>query len=269
MIEAVPVEDPIATEIDAGTVDDVEEELRVTVTALLLGTAFNVTVTVVAAPPTNVEGDRLTDTTVNGVTARAAVLDVLFDVAVMVVEVEVVTTKCVTVNVAVVAPAGTVTEAATVAAEVDELLRVTTLPLGPAGLLRVTVPVIVTLQPPTTVEDDKARLDTVAAVIVSVEVTDALPIVAVMVALAFADTATVVTVKVPVLAPAAIVTDAGTVALVLLDLSDTTNPPVGAMLLIVTEPVDVDPPSTDVGETVTLLTVGAVIAKEAVDELVP
>jgi hypothetical protein len=61
-------------------------------------------------------------------------------------------------------------------------------------------------------------------------------------------TATVVTVNVALVAPAATVTLVGTVATeVLLLLSVTTAPPVGAALLNVTVPVDVAPPVTELG----------------------
>lgn len=157
----------------------------------------------------------------------------------------------------------------TVAAEVAELVRLTTAPLGPAALVKFTVPVIVTLHPPTTVEDDMVTLDTVAAVIVNVAVAETEPSVAVTVELVFAETAAVVTVNVAVLEPAATVTEAGNVALVLLDLRLTTVPPVGATLLKVTVPVEDTPPATEVGLRVAELSVGAVIARLAVAELDP
>jgi|SRR5271157_4819555 len=60
-------------------------------------------------------------------------------------------------------------------------------------------------------------------------------------------TAVVVTVKVAVVAPAATVTLAGTVAEALLLPSVTAAPPVGAALLKVTVPVEEAPPVTVVG----------------------
>ena len=57
------------------------------------------------------------------------------------------------------------------------------------------------------------------------------------------------TVNVAVVAPAATVTDAGTVALVELELKVTAMPPEGAAPLSVTVPVELVPPRTDVGET--------------------
>ena len=54
------------------------------------------------------------------------------------------------VNVAVVAPAGTVTDAGTLAADAFELERVTTVPPAGATAFRVTVPVTTVVEPPFT-----------------------------------------------------------------------------------------------------------------------
>lgn len=269
--ENVPVEAPAAIVIDAGTVADVEVDERVTVMApvVVLGVAFKVTVAVEDAPPTNVAGESAMLVMAKGLTVNAAVLLAPLKAAVIVVEVDAVTTLCVTVKVAVVAPAATVTDVGTVPAAVAELVNVTTFPLGPAALLRVTVPVIVTLLPPTTVEDERVTPETLAGDSVSVAVLEPEPIAAVIVALELADTAFVATVKVAVVAPAATVTEAGKVALVLLEVSVTTWPPVGAGPVKVTVPVDDAPPTKDVGERATLLTAGDVMVSIAVEELEP
>jgi hypothetical protein len=159
------------------------------------------------------------------------------------------------VKVAVVAPAATVTEVGTVAAVVEELFRVTTLPPEPAAPFSVTVPVTVTLLPPTTVVDESVTLERLAGCIVREAVVDAVPRVAVIVALELEDTATVVIVKVAVLEPEATVTVDGIVALVLLELKLTAVPPVGAAVLRVTVPVKDVPPTTDAELRVTELTV--------------
>ena len=74
---------------------------------------------------------------------------------------------------------------------------------------------------------------------------------AVMVAVVAAVTAAVVAVNVALLAPAATVTLAGTVAAALLD-SDTTAPPAGAALVSVTVPVEEAPPVTLLGLSATV-----------------
>ena len=96
------------------------------------------------------------------------------------------------------------------------------------------------------------------ALTVRVAVLVEVPMAAVMTGLALAATGIVVTGNVVDVCPAAIVTEAGTVAAaVTLDVRFTVVPPVGAGPLIVTEPVDPVPPVTAVGLRVTPLTVGA------------
>jgi hypothetical protein len=77
-----------------------------------------------------------------------------------------------------------------------------------------------------------------------------------MVAVVFAATARVLMVNVALVAPAGIVTEAGTVAEPLLLVKATLNPPVGAAEAIVAVPVDEVPPTTVVGETVIELRLG-------------
>ena len=75
-----------------------------------------------------------------------------------------------------------------------------------------------------------------------------------MVTEVFAATGVVVTVNVTEVAPAATVTIAGTcAAAVLLLVSTTTAPPVGAAWVNVTVPADEVPPTTEVGFRVTVL----------------
>ena len=89
--------------------------------------------------------------------------------------------------------------------------------------------------------------------------------VAVIVTEAFVATGLVVTVNVAVVAFAATVTLAGTwaAAVLLLD-SVTTAPPDGARPFNVTVPVEEDPPTTEVGLTLTVLRLAAVTVKVAV-----
>ncbi|HWD38581.1 MAG TPA: hypothetical protein VG944_07010 [Fimbriimonas sp.] len=185
----------------------------------------------------------------------------LFAVAVTVTVVAEATGTVVTVKVALVAPATTVTEAGVVAAEESSESDTTKPPVG-AGPEITTVPVEDV--PPVTVVGLILNDETVGAVIVSVAVLEAPLAVAVIVAEVLLATAVVLTVNVAVEAPAATVTEAGTVADPELLLRLTTMPPVGAAELIVTVPVEVDPPTTDVGETVTPVTAGGVIVSVAV-----
>ena len=86
-------------------------------------------------------------------------------------------------------------------------------------------------------------------------------------AVAVEATGIVETVKVAEVAPAATVTVAGTVALALLLDNDTTSPPTGAALPMVTVPVELEPPTTEVGFTLTAVTRGAVTVSDAVLEI--
>ncbi len=86
-----------------------------------------------------------------------------------------------------------------------------------------------------------------AGLMVSVAVLTEPSAVAVIVAEVEVDTATVVTVNVVLVAPAAIVTEAGTVALELLELKLTVTPPDPAALGRLTVPVEEFPPATVVG----------------------
>jgi len=138
-----------------------------------------------------------------------------------------------TVKVAVFDPAATVTEVGTVALLLLDP-KATEVPPGPAAPLNVTVPVEEV--PPTTEVGDTLTLDRVAGVIVSVAVKLTVAKVAVIVAEVELETANVLIVNVAVVAPAATVTLAGTVALPVLEARPTTIPPVGAAPLIVTVP---------------------------------
>jgi len=78
----------------------------------------------------------------------------------------------------------------------------------------------------------------------------------VIVAVVLAATARVLIVKVALVAPPGIVTDAGTVAEAVLLLSATVKPAVGAAEAIVAVPVDEVPPTTVLGEMVIELRLG-------------
>ena len=192
---------------------------------------------------------------------KTAVLVVPLRDAEIVAEVVVVTDVVVTVNVAVVAPAATVTVAGTDAlVELDE--RDTTVPLGPAGPVRVIVPVDVA--PPVTVLGANVTLVRVAAVIVRLADLVVPLNTPDIEAVADAETAEVLTVKVALVAPPGTVTVAGTVAFELLDESVTTMPSGPAAPVRVTVPVDELPPITEVGETARLLIDAGLIVSVAV-----
>jgi hypothetical protein len=184
---------------------------------------------------------------VAGFTVSNVVLVVPPYEAEMVTGVAAVTALVVTVNIALVAPAATVTLAGTVAA--DALLeRATTAPPLGAAPLSVTVPV--DGDPPFTVAGFSATEDSATAVAGSTvsNVVLVVPLYeAEMVTGVAAVTALVVTVNVVLVAPAATVTLAGTVAADALLERATTAPPLGAAPLSVTVPVDDAPPLTLVG----------------------
>ena len=195
-------------------------------------------------------------------TVSVAVRDTPPNEPVMIAEVEVITEVVVTVKVVLVAPAATVTLAGTVA--VAALLEsVTTAPPAGAAALKVAVPV--EKLPPTTLVGFSASVLRLAGggtgVTVSVAVRDTPPNEPVMIAEVEVITEVVATVKVVLVAPAATVTLAGTLAAaVLLLVSVTTAPPAGAAALKVAVPVEKLPPTTLVGFTDTadkLAAVGA------------
>ena len=145
---------------------------------------------------------------------------------------------------AVVAPAATVTEEGTVAEE-RLLVRVTVLPPLGAAPLSVTVPV--ELVPPVTVVGLSANPVKVTAtgLMVNGAVFVTEPRLAVIVAVVTDDTKVVEAVNEALVAPAEMNTDDGTVALELLDESETLAPPDGAAAVSDTVPVELVPPVTD------------------------
>src|SRR5579864_5437166 len=162
------------------------------------------------------------------------------------------------VKLALVCPADTVTLDGTVATDVLLLESVTAAPPEGAAAVRVTVPV--ELFPPLTlvglsVSDESVTLP-LAGVMVSEACFELLPSVAVITAVVVVVTELVFTVNVAEVEPAATVALLGTVAEGLLLLKLTTEPPEGAAEVSVTVPVELLPPTTLVGLSVTEDTVG-------------
>lgn len=258
---------PAGTVTLAGTAAETLELVSVTTTPPAGAAPLRITVPVTPAPPTTDAGFTVTDLSETdaaaGFTVSAAVFETPPLVAVIVTAVTAVTVDVVTVNVAVVAPAATVTEAGTVAATLLDA-SVTTMPPAGAADNKVTVPVLDV--PPVTDVGFKATVLSTGAVIPRDADWLIAPFVAVIVLAVFAATAVVVTVKVAVVEPAATVTLDGTVAVALLDASVTTKPPAGAAADSVTVPVLEAPPATDVGFNVTDVSDAAVIVRLAVWE---
>jgi hypothetical protein len=163
-----------------------------------------------------------------------------------------------TVNVADVEPAETVTELGTVTFDQLEANPTTEPPAG-AGELIVTVPC--EEDPPATVDGEREMPVSVRGVIVRVAGSVAVPKVAMIVAETVLDTVEVEIVNVAALAPAETVTWAGTVALELLDDRITEAPPGPAGPFSVTVPTELFPPLTEGGASTRLVRVAALTVR--------
>jgi len=157
-------------------------------------------------------------------------------------------------NVAVVLPAGTVTEAGTETPLVLEA-KLTTAPPEGAATSIVTVPVAVA--PPITDEGEKDRDTGTGGVSAKVAAAELSGVEAVIVTLTPDDTDDVAILNVAELAPCGTVTDAGVEADGLLDLRATTKPPFPACPLRVTVPTEPKPPTTVDGASDKLVGEGA------------
>ena len=243
----VPVEAPAATVTVAGTVALVELELRDTDVPPVGALPVRVTVPVEDVPPWTEVGETATVETAGEFTVRVAVAVAPPNAAVITGDDVADTGVVFTVNVAVLEPAATVTVAGTVAVVRLEL-RLTTAPPEAALAFRVTVPVEVV--PPVTAVGFSETLATAIGLMVRVAFTEPDPVLALMVAVVEEATVDVETVNVAVLDPAGTVTEPGTVADGLVEIKLMTAPPVPALAVSVTVPVEVAPPTTVVGESV-------------------
>jgi hypothetical protein len=161
-------------------------------------------------------------------------------------------------------PAGTVTFVGTVAAGC-ELVKLIESP--PAGALPLIVTSPVALRPPWTLIGETVRPVMPGGLITKDAPREVGIRSAVIAALVCVATGWVATVKLPVVAPAGIVTEAGAVAAVWLLLSAIVIPPDGAASAIVTVPVDVAPPNSPEGLRVRLVRAGGSSVRVALEEL--
>ena len=168
VIANVAVVAPAGTVTETGTLAETLELVSVTTTPPAGAAPLRVTVPVTPAPPTTDAGLTVTDVSETdaaaGFTVSAAVLETTPLVAVIVTAVTAVTVVVVTLNVAVVAPAATVTDTGIVAAALLDA-SVTTMPPAGAADNKVTVPVLTV--PPVTDVGFKATVLSTGAVIPS------------------------------------------------------------------------------------------------------
>jgi hypothetical protein len=236
---------PAATVALEGTDADLLFDAKVTEAPPLGAGPVNVTVPVEPFPPTTDDGEKVTDVGTGALTVSVADFEVEPCEPVIVTVAFVAVGIVVTVNVTEVAPDGTVTDVGTVATAVLLEASVIVVPAEPAGLVRVTVPV--TEVPPVTADGETVTLERALGLIVRFADCVVGPSVPLMAAVVTEATAVVVIVNVAVLEPAATVTVAGTVALVVLEAMPTIRPPLGALAPSVNVAVAEAPPDTDVG----------------------
>jgi len=212
---------PARIVIDPGTVAEVLDDVKVTIAPPVPAGPESVTVPVDVLPPVTVEGLSVILCSVAGVIVRVVVTGVPVRVAEMVAEVLAFTDKVVMLKFAEVFPAGTVTVDGGVAFALLDA-NFTTIPAVGAAPLSVTVPVEGV--PPVTEVGETATLTKAGGVTVRVPVFETVPNVPVRVAFAVVETGVVETVKLAELAPAATVTEDGSVAFALFEARVTTAP---------------------------------------------
>jgi len=221
----VSVVEPPASVTDAGGFTAAVLLLIVTEMPLLGAGPDSVTVADVFLPPVMLVAASENAATDGGITVSPVVTPALLYDAVIFTGVEAATGTVVIGNVAVEAPAKTVTEVPTEATAGVSLERLTMIPPMGAGPFNLTVPV--EFLPPVTLVGKNVSDCTTEGLTVSAACFVEAPPVAVMVMGLELNTASVVTLKVPLVAPAGIVMLAGTVATpVLLEVKFTVIPPV-------------------------------------------
>ena len=249
------------------TVADLELLVNLTVSPPVGAAALNLTVPVTVVPPGTDSEFNVSEVRIGGLIVIVTVLVTVPALAVITTDFAVVTPFVVAVNPIVSWPAATVTDLGTTTAALLED-SVTTNPVEAALPVRLTVPADET--PPVTVEGVTLTRASTAGVTVRVAVAVTLFSDAVTVAVLDADTPEVVTVNVPESAPAAMMTEAGTVATVPEIDRATVVPPAPAAPVRVTVPVELEPPPTEAGFRVTETRVAGVRVSGAVfDPVVP
>jgi hypothetical protein len=225
--EKVPVDDPAASAIEAGTFRALDVFVSVTITPFAGAGRFSETVQVLELFGPRIEGEQLSEVGVAGATRlRIAVAETLFRVAVSVAVWLVLSAAVVTGKVPVADPAATATEGGTVRA-LALFVSVTVAPFAGAGWFKVTVQALDPFGPK--VEGEQLSETGVATnTRLTVVVLETLFRVAMTVAVWLVLSAAVVTGKVPVADPAATATEGGTVRALALFVSVTVDPFAGA-----------------------------------------
>jgi len=209
-------------------------------------------------PPRTDVGLTAIDVSVGAVTVSVAVTGVPFLVALIVAVVSEPTATVVTVKVAVETPAAIVTVAGTVTAALSDAMLIVTPPTG-AGSFKVRV--AVDDAPPTRDVGLSTRLPTNCVLTVKTAALVEAFNVAVIVEVTVLGTLAVVMVTVPLVAPAAIVAEAGPVTAVPVAVKGMVNPPAGAADEIVKVPVVERVPKTVVGLRVNAVRTGALTVR--------
>ena len=172
---------------------------------------------------------------------------------------------CATLKVALDLPAGMATLAGTVAAEVIELERVTTIPLADAGPDKVKVPVTAVVELPLTEFGDTLMEDSSAGWSVRTACLEVEPKLAVIVTVCVPATGLCVNAKVTLSDPLLRVTVVGTVTNFAFELARVTLSPAdgaGPVNVIVPETDALEPPTTEVGDRVSVANVAGWIVND-------